>query len=155
EYCRDGCEYLIREDGGLDARHQGANVAACDARCLQLSPPRKSVAADQRVALLPALVPALGVMLDVAFGQLGERARAALGPLLGRWVLAPGDGKHGLRRQRAGVGEPDRTDVAEMEPARAAVVGVDRLPGSGTGGLHPDREPTLMRVPNEVGCGPW
>jgi hypothetical protein len=77
-------------------------------------------------------------VLHVAFGQLGESARAALGPLLGRRVLAARDRQHRLRRERASVGEPDGTSVAEVQPARAAVVGVDALPRPRSGRLHSD-----------------
>ena len=96
----------------------------------------------------------LGVRLDVARGQLGEGAGAALGPLLGRRVLAPGDRQHGLRRQRAGVGQPNGIGVAQVQPARPAVAGIDELPGASAGRLHPDREPALQGVPDQIGLAP-
>jgi hypothetical protein len=103
--------------------------------------------------LLPALVPFLGVGLDVALGQLGEGASAALGPLLGRRVLAPGDREHRLGRERAGVGEADGVGVAQMQPARTTMAAVDHHPRSRAARLYSYGEPTLQRVPHEIGGG--
>src|SRR5262249_34242235 len=125
-----------------------------DARSLQLAPARQQVAPDEVIGLLPAFIFLAGILLDVAPGQIGKRASAALGALLGRRVFAARNREHGLGRERAGVGEPDGVGVAEMQPARTAVVAVDALPGLGTSRLHPDGEPALVGVPDQVGLAP-
>ena len=61
---------------------------------------------------------ALGVLLDVAAGQLPEGAFAALGAFLGGGVFAPGDFEHHLGGEHTGVGKPDGVGVAQAMPCR-------------------------------------
>jgi hypothetical protein len=61
------------------------------------------VDADQSLGLPPGPVAALGVLLDVADGQLGEGASDTLGGLLCRRIATSRDLKHSLGRQHPRV----------------------------------------------------
>jgi hypothetical protein len=94
----------------------------------------------------------LGVLLDVALGQLGEGAGAALGLLFGGGIAALGDGEHRLGRHVTGVGEANGIGTAKVQPARPTVAAVDALPGLRAGRLHLQSQVRLLRVPNQVGA---
>jgi hypothetical protein len=97
----------------------------------------------------------LGVLLDVALGEFGEGALAALGLLLGRRVLATGYRKHRLGRERARIAEADGVGITDVEPAGATVKGVDRLPGFGSGRLYAQGETVLAGIPDDEGGDLW
>src|ERR1019366_10590470 len=101
------------------------------------------------VGLFPRAVAALGVFLDVARRQFLERALAALSLLFRSGVFALGNSEHDAARQLASVGETNRSSIAYMIPARAAVVRVDALPRPVSGWSHLKRETALEGVPDE------
>src|ERR1019366_874881 len=86
---------------------------------------------------------------DVPRRQFLERAFAVLGLFFRSRVFALGNCEHDAVRQLASVGEINRSGIAYMIPARAAVVRVDALPRPVSGWSHLKRETALEGVPDE------
>src|ERR1035437_1032242 len=86
---------------------------------------------------------------DVPRRQFFERAFAVLGLFFRSRVFALGNCEHDAVRQLASVGEINRSRIAEMVPARAAVVRVDGLPRLVSGWSHLKHETALEGVPDE------
>jgi len=91
------------------------------------------------------------MFLNIAGRQLGKGSAAALGFLVGRRIAALGDGEHCFSGQLAGVTQSDRPGIAVVQPTRTTVATIDRHPTLAAGRLYPERQATLMRIPNEIG----
>jgi hypothetical protein len=143
-------ERLVGHRRRLDLLHHLLDVIARDRCRLQLGPARQGVTADERLGLRPGSVMLLGVFLDITLGEIGKCPSTALGLALGHRVATLGDGQHRLGGQPARVAQCDGVGVAEIEPARATVAAIDRVPAFFTGRLYTQRQPVLVGVPDQV-----
>ena len=121
-------------------------------RRLQLAPARQQVTLHERVGLLPALVALLGVASRDSVTASSAKVPA---PRSARFSAAGSlpraTASMVSAAKRAGVRQPDGSGVAQVQPARPAVVRIDALPRLRAGRLHPDGESALQGVPHHVG----
>jgi hypothetical protein len=108
--------------------------------------------AEEAVALPPRLVLLLGVV-GVSVNESGEGVAVAPGTALGERVLPLDRGEHDLGRDLASVAQADGSGVADVAPARAAVVRVHRLERALPARLDPQAEAALVRVPHSKRAG--
>jgi hypothetical protein len=108
------------------------------------------VAPDQRVALPPTLVPALGVLLKVLGMQISERARIALGASVRGRISTLCDRQHDLTGHHARVRERYHPNVAKMEPSRPASPRIDHRPCLFPARADPEGEVRLALVPKKI-----